>query len=112
MKCSGCAKDSNKEDKFCRSCGEQLPDEEIFSCECGADVSKEDKFCHNCGAPFSTAGICSCGIALADNAKFCHNCGKEIVSESVEEQPEDIADEPNGHYKQNADGSHTFIKDK
>lgn len=109
MKCSGCNKDSSKDDKFCRNCGEQLPDEEVFSCECGADVSKEDKFCHECGAPFSTAGVCGCGTALVDNSKFCHNCGKEIVSETVEE-PEEV-DESKEHYKQNADGSHTFVKD-
>ncbi len=118
MKCDLCFKESANSDKFCRNCGEQLPEEEVYACECGSEVNKEDKFCHGCGAPFSISGSCDCGNALAENAKFCHNCGKEILkAENKEEGNTDNVEvleveEPKGYYRQDSDGTYTFIKGK
>lgn len=118
MECE-CGKSAENGDKFCRVCGQQLSEEEVFSCECGAEVLKSDKFCHECGAPFSTAGACECGSALIENARFCHSCGKEILqpelpetAEAPVEMPEIAAEESKGYYRQNQEGSFTFVKGK
>lgn len=124
MNCDICSKEALSGDKFCRSCGSQLSEEEVYGCECGAEVRKDDKFCHGCGAPFSATGVCGCGNSLAENAKFCHNCGKNVVSEeqAIENIPENTSDEEavlieeknesKGNYRQNTDGTFTFVKSK
>lgn len=113
MKCN-CGKEAVNNDKFCRHCGEQLPEEEVFSCECGSEVLKNDKFCHECGAPFSSNSVCECGVELVENARFCHGCGKDLFKEPAQETEEasEKMPENTANYRQNPDGSYTFIKGK
>lgn len=115
MNCEACSKEAMSGDKFCRNCGSQIPEEEVYGCECGSEVRKEDKFCHGCGAPFSATGICECGNSLAENAKFCHACGKEVLGQDIEEPkevPEEVAENQKVNYRQNTDGTFTFVKSK
>lgn len=63
-KCIKCGIQNVDQAKFCKKCGEPLPE---------ASETPTKKFCSNCGQP------------LKEGAQFCANCGKPVsFSESVE----------------------------
>jgi len=51
--CEECGTEAMDGDKFCRQCGAELGEEEVYTCECGAEVLPNDNFCHKCGAAFT-----------------------------------------------------------
>lgn len=51
--CQGCNNEPFDGDSFCRQCGVELPDQDMFECpECDAEVFEEDSFCFSCGTKF------------------------------------------------------------
>lgn len=48
---------------YCRSCGEQMNDNQAICLKCGVKVGEGNAYCANCGSP------------VQPNAEFCLNCG-------------------------------------
>jgi len=51
---------------YCKSCGEQLNDNQAICLKCGVKVGEGNSFCANCGKPVDpNADVClSCGVAI------------------------------------------------
>ncbi len=47
-----CGYQPQKEDSYCRYCGLELPEGQVFECECGEEVALEDNYCFACGTKF------------------------------------------------------------
>ncbi len=124
--CPGCNAKVELGDVFCRGCGEELPQEETYMCDCGAEVKFDDNYCHQCGASFNEdMKACTCGAEIGPNANFCPSCGSpvaredniqeaEVVEEHFDFAPIDNTlqkdDEHKPQYRQNPDGSCTFVR--
>lgn len=51
--CQSCTHEPFEGDSFCRQCGNELPEPDMFECpECDAEVFEEDSFCYSCGTKF------------------------------------------------------------
>ena len=51
--CQSCTNEPFEGDSFCRHCGSELPEPDMFECpECDAEVFEEDSFCYSCGTKF------------------------------------------------------------
>ncbi len=61
--------------KFCRSCGEQMNDNQAICLKCGVQADDGNNFCPNCGAPVNPdAAIClNCGVELKKRASKSGN---------------------------------------
>jgi hypothetical protein len=53
--------------RYCRNCGNGLPDQAVVCVNCGVTPGTGANFCHNCGAQTAAAAaVCvRCGVALA-----------------------------------------------
>ena len=66
INCSHCGNAVTTGAKFCRSCGERVPDQSVSTGSQIHDVPN----CPECGAP------------LSNNAKFCSGCGSRVAGEA------------------------------
>lgn len=55
---------------YCKSCGEQLNDNQAICLKCGVKVGDGNSFCENCGKPVDpNADVClSCGVSVKKKA--------------------------------------------
>jgi hypothetical protein len=79
--CSSCANEALYGDHFCRGCGEELPDEDILSCDCGVVIQEPDNFCHSCGTEFE--GV----IEAGDDEEGVDDDDEEGEEPEREEEP-------------------------
>lgn len=91
--CEKCGLSAVVGDNYCRSCGIELPDEDVVTCDCNAIVGPDDNFCHECGQAFGDKNVCgACNTEFEDDAKFCPGCGVELT-EADDEDDEGEGDE-------------------
>jgi uncharacterized paraquat-inducible protein A len=65
-KCPHCGNDVASGAKFCRSCGERIPEQQPAA-----------------QSPISNVMTCpECGASLSSNAKFCSGCGSRVAGEA------------------------------
>lgn len=71
---------------FCKSCGEQMNDNQAICLKCGVEVGKGNAFCANCGTPLNPdAAVClNCGVAVAkpeakDSANYLNGKDKTTI---------------------------------
>lgn len=82
-KCPKCNLETDKEKRFCSSCGFdfQLQNEvskksiKVICGQCGHEFAKGAKFCPECGKTYTPCFFC--GADLKPDATSCHDCGKE-----------------------------------
>jgi DNA-binding IclR family transcriptional regulator/ribosomal protein L40E len=93
MKCPKCGFENRPGARFCKQCGQTLPDvnqilQDISSAsttcpDCGAANEADAHFCSKCGrtlALFSGVTCPGCGIENSPNARFCRQCGHTLPS--------------------------------
>ncbi len=91
--CARCGDRLREGARFCRSCGAEVPREEVADAvtgrmsricvSCGSEVAEDHSFCRQCGRPVEEArpspALCdACGSTLLEGASFCRQCGKPV----------------------------------
>ncbi|MFC1690630.1 zinc ribbon domain-containing protein [Nanoarchaeota archaeon] len=93
--CKGCNSRTQKDDGYCRYCGEELPDKEVISCpECEAEVYLEDNYCHSCGTQFE--GLEESDEEEAEEDDSDEEIQEQLEAESTEQPPGDLQPNPVG----------------
>lgn len=85
-KCPKCNSDTDKDKRFCATCGfdfDSLNDSKktnkaIVCSQCGNELTKGAKFCPECGKTYTPCTYC--GADLKPDATSCHVCGKDLPS--------------------------------
>lgn len=93
MKCSKCGFENRPGARFCKQCGQALPNVDqilqdlssasITCPDCGADNDADAHFCRKCGralAPLSGVTCPDCDTENSLNARFCRQCGNTLPS--------------------------------
>ena len=57
---------------YCKSCGEELKENQAVCVKCGVKVGDGNSYCGNCGQPVqSNADVClACGCAMKENKMY------------------------------------------
>lgn len=83
-KCAGCGVENQEGSRFCRGCGNPLPQGELKCLKCGEMNDPDNRFCRSCGAPLrqeakdSPAKCGACGAENSPNSSFCTSCGATL----------------------------------
>ncbi len=67
---------------YCRSCGEQMNDNQAICLKCGVKTGEGSGFCANCGQPVAPeAAVClSCGVAVKKANAGYGNYDKIVIA--------------------------------
>lgn len=71
---------------YCRRCGKELKEGQLFCTACGMKVSKPaESSLQETDSQQAGKQVCSyCGSTLKENAKFCTQCGKPVKASEAE----------------------------
>jgi len=84
--CGDCGSNGVIGDSYCRSCGVEMPDEDVITCDCEAIVGTDDNFCHDCGQAFGDKNVCgSCDAEFEEDADACPKCGVSLIEDDDSE---------------------------
>lgn len=91
MKCSKCGFENRPGARFCKQCGQALPDVDpapqegplagVICPDCSAANDVDANFCSKCGQTLALpSGVTcpDCGTANSPNARFCRQCGSTL----------------------------------
>lgn len=85
-KCPKCSSETEKDKRFCASCGFDFStletinskEKKVVCSQCGHELNHGAKFCPECGKTYLPCTFC--GADMKPEATNCHVCGKEVPS--------------------------------